>query len=804
MDSEQGRMTVLYSVDLANMYRPMYTIDNTQHISAFDRIGYHLELLHMEYGHQTVYISMNPFTNEATHLGIPDKCAYHQQITNVMLQTNLLSLPQGHHEKGLIEFTPHAYGPLMGTNKKIDPTGEKAVHGCMQFFIDGTCVFAYNNFNAKFGLCDIGMGNCVRGFRDWSFSHNSAQYIKKTLTVFVRPFMYTSLIKEATLWRGCYSLNIPLLKKRIDYDFDLYNYNTQHLPFDRIGYMLHIGSSQFGQQSIWVEMDAFTSQHCDVTLPGLNGLVVNKCVSNIEVLSPYIQTTRRDGHIRISPYDYTPGPSGRLGYDDMIMNYGEYGCFQVYDGDPSLDDTQALISYNNFYSIPDIGIGSGTHENKNWTLVGNAHLFESRRFEIATKPCSACYVAPETHEMRLLHSMDIPNVGPMGYRINNYDSISNRPFSRVGYYLELNNIWMYASFDCSDISELGIPGKSTVRFVENGHIKACDGTDIKSKSKIWIRFTPHDYNPLGYPLELLTGSYGCIQIGYKEKVMMSCSNLLGEIHGGFYGAELPMASYEHKSMQIFVNRHEHVPDVVFLVTGQSNSQGTGGYYDPNNEDDQMDENILSWNIHDKSWDIASLERYMGTKPLNAQCFAFHFAKKYIKRFPQRKVGLVVCGAPGQSICRWSHTEYPRSTNGKKDIGDIFDKSVLYMKEALKKSKANRVEGVLWHQSESDFNETHEYYRHRLKHVITEYRRMFNKDLAFIAGEVLRCNDTDKQNVVLRELNHNNDMLTRCAFSKNLPHCGDELHFSTQAHRDLGDMYFEQYMISQYMSILKNK
>jgi hypothetical protein len=265
-----------------------------------------------------------------------------------------------------------------------------------------------------------------------------------------------------------------------------------------------------------------------------------------------------------------------------------------------------------------------------------------------------------------------------------------------------------------------------------------------------------------------------------------------------------MATYEQKNLQIFVNRHEHIPDIVFLVTGQSNSQGTGGYYDPHDEDDHMDENILSWNIHDKSWDVASLERYMGTKPLNSQCFAFHFAKKYIKRFPHKKIGLVVCGAPGQSICRWSHIEYPRSTNSKKDIGDIFDKSVLYMKEALKKSKANRLEGVLWHQGESDYNESHEYYRNRLKHVVTEYRRMFNKEIVFIVGEVLKCNDTYKQNTVLRELNHNNDMLTRCAFSKNLEHCGDELHFSTQAHRDLGDMYFEQYMITQYMTILKQK
>lgn len=768
-----GQMSVLYSIDLCT-HRPV--VDNTASIFAFDRVGYHLELLHMEYGHQYVYVSMNPFTNDVTSLGVPDKTAFQQHVSHVTLTSNVLSLPQGHHEKGYVEFTPHAYTPMVSSDKKIDPTGDKIVHGCMQFFIGHTCVFAYNNFHAPFGVCDVGIGNAPRGCKDWSFAHNSGEYIKKTLTVFVRPFVYTGIVQEAALWRGCYALDIPMLKKRLDYNFDLYNYNAQHLPFDTVGYLLHIGT-----QFVWVSMDAFTSHHCELTIPGLNGLVVNKGVTNLHIISStFGHVYKSRGHIRISPYDYTTGVSGLLGYDDAIMNYGEYGCFQIYDGAPGDADTNAVVSYNNFYGIPDIGIGSMSPVNRNWTLVGNAHMFDTRRFEIATRPCRACYVVPETHEMKLVYSVTMPDQGPAEYGINNYDASSNRPFTRVGYFLELGGAWMYVSFDWHDIHTIGIPSGPLFTFVENGHIKGSDGADIKSTSKIWVA---HEH--------------GGMRIGYKEQVFLS----YGAGKAGFYGTEVPVSTFGHRNMQVFINRHDHSPDVVFLVTGQSNSQGTGGYYDPTNEDDAMNENILSWNIHDKSWDVASLERYMGTKPLLSQCFAFHFAKKYIKRFPDKKIGLVVCGAPGQSICRWSHTEYPRSTNAKKDIGDIFDKTVIYMKEAMGKSKAHHVEGILWHQGESDYNETHAYYRHRLKHVITEYRRMFHKNTLFIAGEVLKQNDTHKQNTVLRELNHNNDVLTRCAFSKNLEHCGDALHFNTQSHRDLGDMYFEQYMITQYMCIL---
>ena len=96
-------------------------------------------------------------------------------------------------------------------------------------------------------------------------------------------------------------------------------------------------------------MDAFTSQHCDLTLPGLNGLVVNKQAKNLHIVSSvHGDIYQKEGHIRISPYDYCPGPSGKLGYDDAIMNYGEYGCFQIYDGNPELTQTNALYVLQQF------------------------------------------------------------------------------------------------------------------------------------------------------------------------------------------------------------------------------------------------------------------------------------------------------------------------------------------------------------------------------------------------------------------------------------------------------------------------
>ena len=61
------------------------------------------------------------------------------------------------------------------------------------------------------------------------------------------------------------------------------------------------------------------------------------------------------------------------------MNYGST-VFQIYDGNPELTQTNALMSYNNFYGIPDIGIGNHSSSNKNWTFVGNGHMYDIRRF----------------------------------------------------------------------------------------------------------------------------------------------------------------------------------------------------------------------------------------------------------------------------------------------------------------------------------------------------------------------------------------------------------------------------------------
>lgn len=243
-------------------------------------------------------------------------------------------------------------------------------------------------------------------------------------------------------------------------------------------------------------------------------------------------------------------------------------------------------------------------------------------------------------------------------------------------------------------------------------------------------------------------------------------------------------------------------DFVILLTGQSNSQGTGGSVDIFNVYDHIDNRIFSWNIYTLNWEIANLTNTIGTKPPFNQCFAFHFAKHYLLENPFHKVGIVNIGYGSMPICRWTLNEsckLPSINIFKPDLGDIYAQSIYHTKLALMQVKRQTPDVILYHQGEADYEETHEYYKERLYNLIKQYRQDLNyPELKFIAGELLNTSIMAKQNCVLNELNYDKDMYTRCAFTKNLfPAFGDFLHFCSDAHRLMGKLYYDQYKMIYY-------
>ena len=203
-------------------------------------------------------------------------------------------------------------------------------------------------------------------------------------------------------------------------------------------------------------------------------------------------------------------------------------------------------------------------------------------------------------------------------------------------------------------------------------------------------------------------------------------------------------------------------DHIILLTGQSNAMGAGGHYNMYHEDDQPDPRIWGYVSGRDYWTVFDLRLQIGSKKPNNQCMAFHYAKRLLQENPHWQIGIIICGLGGQSICRWvvpykcncSYGHLQPSTfmhYGKHDTGDIYEWSVLMVNCALMHCGAqNKIDTIMWHQGETDFNETCMWYYERLQKLISQYRQnwWFSEDSVFMCGQLYMNGVTDKMNHVL--------------------------------------------------------
>lgn len=224
-----------------------------------------------------------------------------------------------------------------------------------------------------------------------------------------------------------------------------------------------------------------------------------------------------------------------------------------------------------------------------------------------------------------------------------------------------------------------------------------------------------------------------------------------------------------------------LPNIVILLTGQSNSLGVGGVHEPYNVEDFPVDGILGWNCMTGSWQQARLDDWsLGLKPPGLQCCGFHFARYLKRRYPKATIGLVVIGEGGQSITRWSKAV---------GSGDIFDASIGYVDAALKNSYAGSISCILWSQGQADHAMEDSAYRACLRNVIDQYR---NAPFCYMKTPFISCElpgkryylDIDKQTNAIRDLDRDADSKTISIKAGNLD-TADPWHFSTKSHRELG-------------------
>ena len=255
------------------------------------------------------------------------------------------------------------------------------------------------------------------------------------------------------------------------------------------------------------------------------------------------------------------------------------------------------------------------------------------------------------------------------------------------------------------------------------------------------------------------------------------------------------------------------PNFIIVSSGQSNAGGWNSNYEDNVLIDQVDKDIFSYNVNTNQWDQANLEdNSLGSdtrcRAPGSNLFVFQFAKHLKKHYPGIRPGIINECEGGRPISMWAkfnknekyYDEYIRSINyTNRNGGEVFDiveKSVKNAFQQLINYNSVKIDVIIWHQGESDYftNSNPDYYRIALEKVINQFKKLNDNELTpFIAGTILdyyRNNyNSDPINNIIRTIK---GQYYHYAELSNLKSTEDKIHFSSEATRIGGRLYFEAY------------
>ena len=192
---------LVYELDLNTLNNIIdYSIDRSEDIANFDRIGYLVELESSAYGNQALFVSMDAFTDDIKKIAVPQFSAdafFQQAVENVESYSTVPSLNHKNVE-GNIEFWSNNYAPnntskVPGGSDSLYDIGDSIAeplngYGSMQVHNtkDKQTLFALNHWGMGENA-DLGIGNSEGSTRDWTFTKNAGNYSSKRLRIYVRP-----------------------------------------------------------------------------------------------------------------------------------------------------------------------------------------------------------------------------------------------------------------------------------------------------------------------------------------------------------------------------------------------------------------------------------------------------------------------------------------------------------------------------------------------------------------------------------------------------------------------------------------
>ncbi|MER1989896.1 MAG: sialate O-acetylesterase [Solibacillus isronensis] len=220
----------------------------------------------------------------------------------------------------------------------------------------------------------------------------------------------------------------------------------------------------------------------------------------------------------------------------------------------------------------------------------------------------------------------------------------------------------------------------------------------------------------------------------------------------------------------------------FLMLGQSNMAGRGFLHEVEpiyNEKIKM--------LRNGQWQMMT-EPINYDRPVAGVSLAASFAEAWSKANPDEEIGLIPCAEGGSSLDDW----HPKGT--------LFQHALSEARFALKTSE---ICGILWHQGESDSNNSlHETYYEKLSLIIETLRKELNlKNVPLIMGELgdflgktgfgKYSTEYQKINEHLYRFAHEHE---HCYFvtAEGLTANPDGIHLNAVSQRKFGYRYYEAF------------
>ena len=222
----------------------------------------------------------------------------------------------------------------------------------------------------------------------------------------------------------------------------------------------------------------------------------------------------------------------------------------------------------------------------------------------------------------------------------------------------------------------------------------------------------------------------------------------------------------------------------FLLIGQSNMAGRGFL----SEVDMICDTRIKM-LRNGIW-MPMTEPIHFDYPWAGVGMAPSFATEWLKDNPDEEIGFIPCAMGASCLDQW-------------EVGEpLFDYAVTQAKFAMKNSS---LDGILWHQGESDcVQELIPSYESKLQKIIDSFRNELNiKDIPFILGglppflEHSSYLETSKYHKDINQILQTLVKKQECCYyvsADGLESNPDLLHLSARAQRKFGLRYYEAYRI----------